>query len=160
MNALFDEIQRLAPGYELTEEQRRAVDAGPDEYAIRLPQQLDNLRRHMLVYINEVRPDLGLTEADIPADLLMPEITDFSTTGSRGSHWASVSIAKRVNPEVWMQIERRRASDFLAWVYDRYLNRAPDDGGHAYYTAQLEAGRPEWEIVREISMSKEARGIR
>lgn len=161
---LEQSIQRLAPGYVLTDAQRKAVENAPDEYAERLPKQIDNLRHHMLVYISDVRSDLGLTKADIPADLLMAEITDFASTGSRGSRWASVGIAKRVNPETWVKIaqrvERRRCSDFLTWVYDRYLGRAPDAGGHAYYTGQLEAGRPEWEIVREISQSKEARGIR
>jgi len=49
------------------------------------------------------------------------------------------------------------ASDTVAVLYFDMLGRLPDPAGRAHYEAQMAAGRPRWEIVREIELSDEAR---
>lgn len=57
-------------------------------------------------------------------------------------------------------IERLSAAlqDTVAVLYADILGRWPDAAGRAHYEGQLAAGRPRWEIVREIELSEEAQG--
>ena len=48
-------------------------------------------------------------------------------------------------------------SAFTTSLYLQILGRQPDSGGLQYYTGQVEAGRPRWQIIVEIASSNEAR---
>lgn len=55
-------------------------------------------------------------------------------------------------------IERmgKALEDTVAVLYADILDRWPDAAGRAHYERQMAAGRPRWEIIREIELSEEA----
>lgn len=54
------------------------------------------------------------------------------------------------------ELGQRASKDTVATMYRDILGRWPDAEGRMHYESQLAAGRPRWEIVREIELSDEA----
>jgi hypothetical protein len=110
-----------------------------------------NLEAQIGSAIDVVRDATGLpvTAADIA-----PRLT---TTGSvsRVSPGSAGRFVDAIPAERLIELARQDL-DPVIWAFRRYLNRTPEESGYRYYTNQINNGRPEWEVIREIELSDEA----
>lgn len=152
MNALFDEIQRLAPGYELDATQRPQVENHPDPegYARVLERRMNDVREDAARYLETVAPDLGIAADDITNHDALAGVRYFRSGAIHGDDEGQLEAIGTLR---LMRIAQRVALarvNLLDAIFLETHNRLPAPEGRAYYMSQRRQGRSWGAICAEI----------
>ena len=163
-NAIFQEMQRLSPGYEPDFFQARAILAAsnPVEVARTLQSQIEDLKEDASRYLaiagveaRHIQNDEALRGLRRFREVLSASGKDKSQARNLGS-LNLVAIGKRVGAVQAIPAQL----DFVSRLYLKFLKRLPSQLALYHYRDELDGGRPAWTIVREIELSAEAQALR
>jgi hypothetical protein len=149
MNPIIAEMERLFPGHTLTRAQVRAAERAdnPADVAASLKVQARDIRKMFDHHLGK-----GVA-ADADVIARMDLSTAIGGFGNMSLGW----LLQPLGVERAFELGQRASKDTVATLYRDILGRWPDAEGREHYEDQLAAGRPRWEIVREIELSDEAR---
>lgn len=152
-------IHAIDPDYEITAKQQREIDSAddPEGVAAVLAEQVA-LNRKLIAQGFNVSPEHVTAANGLSVAVLSRPVANRVGSG------VAERVAEMVPVRRALEIGRRSAAkpdetDPVTWAFRRFLGRDPQSLGMNHYTAELARGRPVWDIIREIELSDEARGV-
>ena len=166
MNALYSEIQRLAPGYKPDASQLGQIErhSDPEGYARLLEGRMNDVRDDAVRYLSKVAPDLGITAGDITNHDAIAGIRAFHSSGISGADKKQLEgIGVKRILSIGIRVGKRLSAKGSLTIVDHlflgFLGRLPRSGGRDYYQSRLSSGgegNSLIDIVYEIYNSPEA----
>lgn len=148
-NPIKKKIKSLSLTYRPHNAQRHAIRTSTDPQAIadsiddKIREFRELAERHYGPGVFEIDDLLACITLNVPGT-----IDDEKANPSR--------LLSNLSNERIFELGQRVSSDTVATLYRDILGRWPEAEGREHYEGQLAAGRPRWEIVREIELSEEA----